>query len=255
MAIDPCPGITNIDDAGFPDNTWTASANLNIGGALDVKFRPGSNSIPGCSHAIPLGFAFSGDGGLSQAGAALDLQGSGGIPIFPGVSITGLAAGFKSTASNNQYGGCVALSVVDLLSITGNVFGVDTVNGSRYQFTGNELGAGVLQQTGGTFPYTNHVGIGASGVASLTLPELPAFQVGSAYALYVDDPAAVFFGAGLDVGLPHGNYEDQPGTGIAFKGGLKGAIGLSHGFPFDFEATRTSRPAPSPRRCSAATPS
>ena len=232
---DPCRDITNIDDTGFPDNVWTASASLNIGGALDVKFRPGSNSIPGCSQAIPLGFAFSGSGGLSQAGAALDLQGPGGIPIFPGVSITGLAAGFKSTATNNQYGGCVALSVVDLLSITGNVFGVDTVNGSRYQFTGNELGAGVLQRTGGTFPYTNHIGIGASGVASLTLPEMPAFQVGSAYALYVDDPAAVFFGAGLDVGLPHGNYEDQPGTGIAFKGGLKGAIGLSHGFPFDFE--------------------
>ena len=234
-SIDPCPGITNIDDTGFPDNTWTASAGLNIGGALDVEFRPGSNSIPGCAQSIPLGFAFSGDGGLSQAGAALDLQGSGGIPIFPGVSISGLAAGFKSTATYNQYGGCVGLSVVDLLSITGNVFGVDTVNGSRYQFNGGELGGGVLQKTGGTFPYTDHVGIGASGVASLTLPELPAFQVGAAYALYVDDPAAVFFGAGLDVGLPHGNFEDQPGTGIALKGGLKGAIGLAGGFPFDFE--------------------
>ena len=234
-SIDPCRGITNIDDAGFPDATWTASAGLNLGGALDVEFRPGSNSIPGCAQSIPLGFAFSGDGGLSQAGAALDLQGSGGIPIFPGVSITGLAAGFKSTATYNQYGGCVGLSVVDLLSITGNVFGVDTVNGARYQFNGSELGTGVLQQTGGTFPYTNHVGIGVSGVASLTLPELPAFQVGSAYALYVDDPAAVFFGAGLDIGLPHGNFEDQPGTGIALKGGLKGAIGLAGGFPFDFE--------------------
>ena len=234
-SVDPCRGITNIDDAGFPDGTWTASAGLNLGGALDVEFRPGSNSIPGCSQAIPLGFAFSGDGGLSQAGAALDLQGSGGIPIFPGVSITGLAAGFTSTATYNQYGGCVGLSVVDLLSITGNVFGVDTVNGARYQFNGSELGTGVLQKTGGTFPYTNHVGIGVSGVASLTLPELPAFQVGSAYALYVDDPAAVFFGAGLDIGLPHGNFEDQPGTGIALKGGLKGAIGLAGGFPFDFE--------------------
>ena len=234
-SVDPCRGITNIDDAGFPDATWTASAGLNLGGALDVEFRPGSNSIPGCSQAIPLGFAFSGDGGLSQAGAALDLRGSGGIPIFPGVSITGLAAGFRSTATYNQYGGCVGLSVVALLSITGNVFGVDTVNGARYQFNGSELGTGVLQKTGGTFPYTNHVGIGVSGVASLTLPELPAFQVGSAYALYVDDPAAVFFGAGLDIGLPHGNFEDQPGTGIALKGGLKGAIGLAGGFPFDFE--------------------
>ncbi len=93
----------------------------------------------------------------------------------------------------------------------------------------------MLQQTGGAFPYTDHVGIGVSGVASLTLPELPAFQVGSAYALYVDDPAAVFFGAGLDIGLPHGNFEDPPGTGIALNGGLKGAIGLAGGFPFDFE--------------------
>ena len=212
-SIDPCRGITDIDDSGFPGPTWMASAGLNLGGALDVEFRPGSNSIPGCSQAIPLGFAFGGDGGLSQAGAALDLQGSGGIPIFPGVSITGLAAGFRSTPTYNQYGGCVGLSVVDLLSITGNVFGVDTVNGARYQFNGNELGAGVLQRTGGTFPYTNHVGIGVSGVASLTLPELPAFQVGSAYALYVDDPAAVFFGAGLDIGLPHGNSRTSPALG------------------------------------------
>ena len=234
-SLDPCRGITNIDDSGFPDNTWTASGSLNLGGALDVEFRPGANTIPGCAQSIPLGFAFSPDGGLVQAGAALDLRGSGGIPIFPGVSISGLAAGFKSTATYNQYGGCVGLSVVDLLSITGNVFGVDTVNGARYQFNGSELGNGVLQKTGGTFPYTDHVGIGVSGVASLTLPELPALQVGSAYALYVDDPAAVFFGAGLDVGFPHGNYEDPPGTGIALKGGLKGAIGLGRGFPFDFE--------------------
>ena len=59
--------------------------------------------------------------------------------------------------------------------------------------------------------------------------------MGDAYALYVDDPAAIFFGAGLDPGFPHGNFEDQPGTGFAFKGGLKGAIGLGGGFPFDFE--------------------
>jgi hypothetical protein len=233
--VDPCQKITNIDDSELPVRTWTASGGLNIADALNVEFRPGSNTIPGCSQAVPLGFAFSDDGGLSQAGAALDLQGSGGIPIFPGVSITGLAAGFKSTPHYNAYAGCVGLSVVDLLSITGNVFGVHTVNGYPYTFSHDELGPNVLQQTGGTFPHTDHVGIGASGVASLTLPELPAFQVGAAYALYVDDPAAVFFGAGMDVGLPHGNFEDQPGTGIALKGGLKGAIGLSGGFPFDFE--------------------
>jgi hypothetical protein len=234
-SVDPCRDITGIvDDSGFGDNAWIAVGNLNIGDFLNVAFRPGTNSIAGCSQSIPLGFVFSGDG-LSQAGAALDLKGSGGIPIFPGVSITGLAAGFSSTTTYNLYGGCVGLSVLDLLSITGNVVGVDTVNGARYDFSHNELGAGVLQQTGGAFPYTNHVGIGASGVASLTLPELPAFQVGDAYALYVDDPAAVFFGAGIDTGFPHGNYEDQPGLGIALKGGIKGAIGLGRGFPFDFE--------------------
>jgi hypothetical protein len=214
---------------------WTASGALNIADTLNVEFRPGLNSIAGCSQAIPLGFAFSGDG-LAYAGAALDLKGLGGIPVFPGVAITGIAAGFSSNPNYETYGGCIGLTVVDILSITGNVFGVHTVNGYRYTFGGDELGPNVLQQTGGTFPYTNHLGIGASGVASLTLPELPTFQIGNAYALFVDDPAAIFFGAGLDTGFPHGNYEDPPGTGIAIKGGIKGAIGLgSLPPPFDFE--------------------
>ena len=70
--------------------------------------------------------------------------------------------------------------MVDLLSVTGNVFGVHNVDPSHpYQFKGDELGPNVLQKTGGSYPYTNHVGFGASGVVSLTLPELPAFQVGT----------------------------------------------------------------------------
>jgi hypothetical protein len=232
--VDPCQGITSIDDSGLGNDVWMGVGSLSIGGLVNVEFRPGSNTIPGCA-AGPLGFAFSADGGLSYAGAAVDLSGSGGIPIFPGVAITGFAAGFQTAKTYDTYSGCVSLSVVDLLSVTGNVFGVHTVNGQTYQFKGDELGANVLQQTGGSYPYTDHVGFGASGVVSLTLPELPAFQVGDAYALYVDDPAAIFFGAGLDLGFPHGNFEDQPGTGFAFKGGLKGAIGLGGGFPFDFE--------------------
>jgi len=234
--VDPCQGLTSIDDSGLGTDVWMGVGSLNIGGFVDIEFRPGANTIPGCSQAIPLGFAFSPDGGLSYAGAAIDLSGSGGIPIFPFVTLTGLAAGFETTRTYNTYAGCVALSVVDLLQITGNVFGVHTVNGQSYQFQGEELGPNVLQKTGGSYPYTNHVGFGASGVVSLTLPELPAFQVGDAYALYVDDPAAIFLGAGVDLGFPHGNYEDQPGTGIAFKGGLKGAIGLGRGYPFDLEA-------------------
>jgi hypothetical protein len=231
--VDPCQGMTGIDDSGLGDNVWMGVGSLDIGGLLDVEFRPGLNTIPGCSG--PLGFAFSRQGGLNYAGAAVDLSGSGGIPIFTGVSITGFAAGFQTTDTYNTYNGCVSLKVLDLLSITGNVFGVHTVDGHPYQFHGDELGPNVLQRTGGSYPYTDHVGFGASGVVSLTLPELPAFQVGDAYALYVDDPAAVFFGAGLDLGFPHGNYEDQPGTGFVFKGGIKGAIGLGGGFPFDFE--------------------
>jgi hypothetical protein len=151
-SVDPCPGITGIDDAGLGDGVWTASASLNIADALNVEFRPGSNTIPGCSQAIPLGFAFSGDGGLSQAGAALDLAGSGGVPIFPGVSITGVAAGFSSKANYEVYSGCVGLSVVDLLSITGNVFGVHTVNGYRYNFTGTELARTCCRRRAGPSP-------------------------------------------------------------------------------------------------------
>lgn len=242
-ADDPCHGITNIDDSGLADHTWMASASLNIADALNVEFRPGSNTIAGCSQDIPLGFAFSGDGGLSQAGAAIDLSGSGGVPIFSGVFVTGVAAGFTShvtppstSPDYEQFSGCLALNALEVVTITGNVFGVKTANNYRYQFTGGELGTGVLRQVGGGYPYTTHLGIGVSGVVSLSLPDLPSFQLASAYALYVDDPAAIFVGGGFDFGFPGGNYENTPNTGIGIRGGVAGAIGLRGGFPFDLEA-------------------
>ena len=237
-ADDPCHDITNIDDSGLGDHTWMASASLNIADALKVEFRPGSNTIAGCSQDIPLGFAFSGDGGLSQAGAAIDLSGSGGVPIFTGVFVTGLAAGFTRQLTYNTLTTAAASrsALWTSLTITGNVFGVTTARGYRYQFTGGELGTGVLRQVGGGYPYTTHLGIGVSGVVSLSLPDLPSFQLASAYALYVDDPAAIFVGGGFDFGFPDGNYENTPNTGIGIRGGIAGAIGLRGGVPFDLEA-------------------
>ncbi len=139
--IDPCQGITGIDDSGLGDDVWMGVGALNIGGLVDVEFRPGANTIKGCLPS-PLGFAFSPDGGLSYAGAAIDLSDSGGIPIFPWVTLTGLAAGFETTDTYNKYAGCVALRVVDLLQITGNVFGVHTAPGHSYQFDGSRARTG-----------------------------------------------------------------------------------------------------------------
>jgi hypothetical protein len=235
---DPCSGVTGIDDSQYPDDTWTASGVLNIAKKVEVDFRPGTGSVPGCSQAIPLGFAFSGDA-LSQAGAAVNLNGLGGIDLFPLVpklvTLTGLAAGFEQNPNYLKFGGCLAFNVAQVLTITANLFGVETNNGYKYQFTGNELGPGVLKKTGGVYPVTNHLAIGGSGVLSLSLPNLPSFQLANAYALYVDDPGAVFFGAGFCFGLPSGDCQNPPNTGIAINGGLDGAIGLSNGTPFDIE--------------------
>jgi hypothetical protein len=235
---DPCGGVTGIDDSQYPDDTWLASGVLNIANKVEVDFRPGTGSVPGCSQAIPLGFAFSG-GGLSQAGAAVNLMGLGGIDLFPPipklVTLTGLAAGFEQNPNYLKFGGCLAFNVVKVLTITANLFGVETNKGYQYKFTGNELGPGVLQQAGGVFPVTNHLAIGGSGVLSLSLPNLPSFQLANAYGLYVDDPPAVFFGAGFCFALPSGDCHNPPNAGIAINGGLNGAIGLSNGTPFDIE--------------------
>jgi hypothetical protein len=236
-AIDPCKEITGIEDSGFPNETWTASGVLDIAGEVKVAFRPGSDTIPGCAQDIPLGFAFSA-GKISQAGAALDFSGAGGAPIIPGlVTVNGLAVGFSSQAHWDIFGGCLNLQVAEVLGITGNVFAVST-DGTKYEFNGEELGPGVLQKFGNppSYPYTEHLAIGASGVVSLSLPDLPSFQVGDAYGLYVDDPAAVFFGAKFDFSVPSGNtFENPPNNGLAIEGGLNGAIGLTGGTPFDIE--------------------
>jgi PKD repeat protein len=239
--VDPCPSITGLsagDDQSFGPDAWMATGEVNIAGAVDVAFRPGLLQLPGCSQAIPLGFVFS-DGHLTLAGASLTVSGGVDLTPIPGlVTLNGLAVGFKQLPDYTVMAGCLDLGVIKLLQITGNVFVVETNHGYRYDFTGDELGNGVLQPTGGSYPYTTHLAIGASGIVTLTLPSpVGSFPLANAYGLYVDDPPAIFFGGGLCFTIPNGDCHNPPGTSIAVDAGVDGAIGLAGGSPppFDFE--------------------
>jgi hypothetical protein len=237
--VDPCPQITGIPEpaspGGFGSDFWDASGELDIGGSVSVVFRPQADPvIPGCSTDIPLGFGFGG-GQLRFAGAALAIP---AVPIAPGVTFNGLAAGLRqgATPQTEIAGGCAEFQVLGLVDVTGNMFAAF----GPYQFNGAELGAGVLQQSGNPPRYPGSLGlaIGASGVVSLQLPEIGALRIGDAYLLYINDPASVFFGAAFDWSVPLGStYDDPPDTGIAITGGLDGGIGLSGGGapPFYFE--------------------
>ncbi|MHB1567860.1 MAG: hypothetical protein ACYC0H_01535, partial [Solirubrobacteraceae bacterium] len=236
--VDPCPQITGIDDSGVPGPAWFASGEVDITGAVDVLFRPGPDfTSQGCSGSIPLGFVFS-NGSLTQAGGFVDVS-NGGIPIVPGVvSLTGFGGGFAQHPQYETFGGCMTFNVVSLLNVAASLFGVDTSNGYRYTFASGDLSPCSLPKFGGSYPYTDHLGLGACGSVSLTLPGLDPIQVAQAYALYVDDPGAVFFGGGLCFAIPAGGGHDchnPPGTGLALDAGVDGAIGFGSGTPFDFE--------------------
>ena len=248
--VDPCQRVTGIDDSGFGNDTWLASGDLNITGALDVLFRPGPDfTSKGCSKSVPLGFAFTG-GHLAQAGGFVDVSG-GGVPLVPGlVMLTGFGGGFSqhtNPQTGGQYetfGGCLTFNVVGVLEVAADLFGVETSNGYHYSFSHDELSPCTLPEVGGSYPYTDHLGIGACGSLSLTLPGPVTVPLAKAYALYVDDSGgaqhqgAVFFGGGACFAIPSGDDHDchnPPGTGIALGAEVDGAIGLGTGTPFDFE--------------------
>jgi hypothetical protein len=243
--VDPCPQITDviqgapsIDGPNVPDKSWMAVGELNLLGNIEVDFAPGSISIPGCNAgAIPLGFIFS-NGALTQAGAALNVK--GGLDLFPPipglVTLSGLAGGFSyqqnQQGSYEQIGGCAAFNVLGIFGVTLNVFGIAS-NGTPVQITNQDING--LVQWGGNWPVTQHLAIGGSGEITLDLPDLPSIDLASAYGLYVDNPGAVFFGAGFCWGIPSGDCNNPPDTGISVSGGLDGAIELSNGTPFELE--------------------
>lgn len=223
---DPCPELTGIPEKpSFGDDFWDASGEVQIGQAR-VVFRPSQEGL--CTPPPPaLGIGFGG-GRLAFAGAELE---TGGIPIAPGVDFEALGVGFKDEPTYSALGGCVVFGAGGgLVKVTGNVYAVFVKGKNTYTFTGEEL-------PGMTRPYlyTEHVGVGVGGSVELDLPVLGSTKVGEGYVLYVDKPAAVSFGAGVDVSIPFGHtYEQPPEAGIAFKAELGGAIGLSKGFPPPF---------------------
>jgi hypothetical protein len=266
-AIDPCRQVTDIsengsyaikgvDDSIYPDKTWIAVGVLKIGKLVTVDFAPLSKPVlPGCSEAVTPGLAFTTDQNgvhLDTAGAVLDFSEAqnGGIDLFPAVPgvivLTGLAASYDTSQAQNamwtKFAGCFTLQFAQVLALTGNVFVVETNNGNTYQFQGGELGTlgngqNVLQQTGNppAYPYTNHLAVGASAVASLRLPVIGSVPVAGAYGLYVDDPGAVFFGANFCLAFPSGDCNNPPSTGFTLNGYLNGAIGLANPPPFEID--------------------
>jgi hypothetical protein len=160
------------------------------------------------------GQAFSGT--LSGQAVTLDASGSrhSGAPIGT----------FKWTVDGHQ---------------AANLFSVETSNGYRYSFSPDELSPCTLPQVEGSYPYTDHLGIGACGSVPLTLPGPVMVPLAHAYALYVDDSGsgsgAVFFGGGACLAISSGDCDNPPGTGIALGAEVAGAVGLSQGTPFDFE--------------------
>lgn len=187
---------------------------------LVFRGRPPS----GCGSVGRLGIGFTGTG-FRFAGAGLETP---GIDLG-GVTLDSIYAGLESADRYGRFGGCANLSAgYRLVSLTGDMFALWTRNGARYQFDGSELPGLVRSGDPPSFPYTDDVAIGAGGALGINLPVLGRVNVGNAYLLYVDDPAAVFFGGGFNFSVPSGNsYEDPPDNGIAIGGGIYGAIGLS----------------------------
>ena len=223
---DPCPDLTGIpEQPSFGEDFWDASGEVVIGKAR-VVFRPGGEGV--CNPPPPaLGIGF-GSGRLAFAGAVLETP---GVPIAPGVDLEQVGAGFKDEPTYSAFGGCVLLGAGDgLVKITGNLLAVFVKAGNRYTFEGE-----ALPDLSPPYLYTERFGLGVGGSVELDLPLLGSTRVGSGYVVYVDDPAAVAFGAGVDLSIPFGNtYENPPETGIAFKAQLSGAIGLAAGFPPPF---------------------
>ena len=237
-STDPCPGITGItDNPGFGDDLWVASGVFDVSGAgFSLVFRPGGD-IPTtvCPGFLNLGFGF-GDGKVRFAGAALVIA-NGGLQLGAGITLQQLGASFTALPTYDTVCAYTTLGAFEnFVQLTGEVFAVWTKDGGQYQFTGSELGTTksgspyLLPSYGGDpphleYPYTNGWALGIGASVSLNLPQLGQIEFADGYALYVNDPGALWFGAEFDLGLPSGNFEDQPGTGIAFKGGIAGAVG------------------------------
>lgn len=220
----PCPGITGIapdPEPGQPD-FWDASGTLSIGN-FNLLFRPGAKLPPGCS-SMRLGIGF---GGGQLAFAGLDLQ-TPGIAIAPGVTFQDFAASFDNSDPRwIKMSGCADFNLAALLTLSANVFSVVTNNGAQYPFSPADVPG--LQPP---FPVTDHLGIGASGTLTLSLPigDIPLAQ---AYALYVDDPPALFFGGGVCISIPSGDCHNPPTPGLGVGAAINGGFGLQS-FPPPF---------------------
>lgn len=219
--VDPCPGATGIpEDPSFGDDFWDASGEVDVGPwKLVFRGRPPS----GCGSVGRLGIGFGGVG-FRFAGAGLETPGVD----LGGVTLDSIYAGLENTSGYGRFGGCANFSAgYGLVSLTGSLFALWTKDGVRYQFDGSELPGLVKSGDPPSFPYTDDVAIGAGGALGINLPVLGRINVGNAYLLYVDDPAAVFLGGGFNFSVPSGStFENPPDNGFAIGGGIYGAIGL-----------------------------
>jgi DNA-binding beta-propeller fold protein YncE len=234
--LDPCPGITGIpEDPSFGDNFWDASGEVDIG---DWQVLLGGNPPSGCPAVGRLGIGFSGTSLRFAGGGLVFGQTGSGVPIGPGITLDKLFASITANDQFDKFAGCVQVSVAGgFVSIDGQVFVVVTKNGSTYTLGPGDVPGIVPTGVPASYPFTNHLAVGASGTLSVNLPVIGSVDVASAYALYVDNPGAVFFGGGFDFSIPPGKtYEDPdpPVPGMTFKAGIYGAIGLSGGFPPPF---------------------
>ncbi len=241
---DPCPGITGIaDKPAYGQDLWDASGVFDVSGAgFSLVFRPGGD-IPTnvCPGFLQLGFGF-GDGKVRFAGAALVIA-NGGLQLGAGITLQQLGASFTANPGFDTVCAYTTLGAFEnFVQLTGEVFAVWTMDGGHYQFNGSELGTTpsgtpyLIPSYAGSpprlqYPYTNGWALGIGAGIGLHLPSLGLIQFADGYALYVNDPGALWFGAEFDLGLPSGDYEHQPGTGIAFRGGIAGAVGSSGGKP------------------------
>lgn len=229
---DPCPSVTGIpEDPSFGDSFWDATGELDIG-SVKLIFSPPGPAGATCPAFKFWGIGFTG-GRLDFAAAALHL-GASGIPIAPGVNLTDIGAAYRPLGHATSFCGYMKFDVAGgLASLVGQLFLVWVDPGYQYTFTGSELGAGPNMPPGN--PYTNHLALGAGGTIYVNFPVLGSVSVAGGYLLYVDDPASAFFGANFQLSLPGGHGFDDDFTGIVVGGGLNGAIGLGHGYPFWLE--------------------
>jgi PKD repeat protein len=235
ISYDPCPNLTGIpDQPSFGKDFWDATGTISVGG-YNVIFRPGKIA-PGCQTNPPLpadalGLGFSGTG-LKFAGAELQTP---GIAIgTTGITFEQLLISYISGSDWDTIRGCTVFAAGKLIELTGGVFLVFVHSPQTpYQFNGGEV-ADVTPE--GPLPYTQDFGIEVGGAVLLTLPVInQQVNIANGYVIYVDDPAALAFGAFIDVGIPNGTYENPPDIGIGFKGGFSGIIGFNSG-AWEFEA-------------------